>query len=390
MIDRHLRATVLLTQAAALGLDLEDLIAAHPGPAILIPTLAEHVEAIAPTFGAGTAGTYSSYWRLAVDMLGHRRLTEISVGDLQGVVATAASRARQHRTGSTGRSSTENCVAALRALLGRAHAAGLIATNPAAALSKPRRARSRRRALDDTEIAELIGAIRTTSDDPDIDLLLVRFHLETGARRQGALGLHLVDIDPRRSTVWLREKNGHEREQPLSPTLTRLLIGHATDRGARHPDDPIFRRADGRPITARRYDTIFNRARPCLDWTQRTPISAHVLRHTAINNIAHLAGYPTAQTFAGHTPSHVTGRYLQATITQVAAAIATLTGQPHPLARRRTHAASGHDRHRSLNTEYRAPAPAGHQYGIAILALLSEAWFSPFGARQSKSSSVDD
>ena len=42
----------------------------------------------------------------------------------------------------------ETCVAALRALCARAVAAGHLATDPAAALTKPRRARSRRRALD--------------------------------------------------------------------------------------------------------------------------------------------------------------------------------------------------------------------------------------------------
>jgi hypothetical protein len=217
--------SLVVVAPVALGVELEDLIAAHTGTAVVVPTLAEHVEAIAPTFGAGTAGTYRSYWRLAVDLLGDRRLTEITIVDLQAVVAVAASRARQRREGSTGRSSTENCVAALRALFGRAHAAGLISANPAAALTKPRRARSRRRALDDAEIAELIDAIRTTSDDPD--------------------------IDPRRSTAWLREKNSNEREQPHSPTLTRLLIGHATDCGARHPDHPVFRRRSGTPVTAR-------------------------------------------------------------------------------------------------------------------------------------------
>jgi integrase len=160
------------------------------------------------------------------------------------VVADVARRARQRRPGSAGRSSQENCVAALRALFNRAHAAGLTAPNPTAALTKPRRTRSRRRALDDHELTELIDAIRTTSRDPDLDLLLVRFHLETGARRQGALQLRLGDIDPRRCTVWLREKNASDREQPISPTLTRLLRHHATTRGAHHPEDPVFRRSD--------------------------------------------------------------------------------------------------------------------------------------------------
>ncbi len=58
----------------------------------------------------------------------------------------------------------------------------------------------------DLELSELIDAIRTTSNDPALDLLLVRFHLETGARRQGALDLTRHDLDPTRSTVWLREE----------------------------------------------------------------------------------------------------------------------------------------------------------------------------------------
>ena len=329
---RRLRAAVLLAEAAALGVELADLIAAHTDTHPESPTLADHINAVAPTFSPGTTATYGSYWRLAIKHLGHRRLIDIDIIDLQVVVADAARLAQQRRRGSSGRSSQETCVAALRAVFSRAHAAGLIATNPAAALTKPHRARSRRRALDDTELAELIDAIRTTSNDPDLDLLLVRFHLESGARRQGALHLRLSDVDARRATVWLREKHGSDREQPLSPTLTGLLERHATTRHAHHPDDPVFRRSDGIPITARRYNTIFDRARPSLEWAHRTPVSAHVLRHTAINAVARHAGYPTAQTFAGHTPTHVTGHYLQASLAEVATAIATLTNEPHPLA----------------------------------------------------------
>jgi integrase/recombinase XerC len=245
VIDRRLRATAVLAEAAALGLQLEDLIAAHTAPCPPAPTLSDHIAAVAPTFGPGTAATYGSYWRLARHHLGDRRLNDITIVDLQIVVANAARRTQQRRPGSSGRSSQETCVAALRSLFNRAHAAGLIPSNPAAALTKPRRARSRRRALDDAELAELIEAIRTTSNDPDLDLLLVRFHLESSARRQGALHLRLSDVDARRSTVWLREKNTSDREQPLSPTLTGLLERHATTRHAHHPDDPVFRRSDG-------------------------------------------------------------------------------------------------------------------------------------------------
>lgn len=338
MIDRTLRARVLLEEVHRLGLDPRDLIAAGGALDDRVPTLAAFIDTIAPTFTPATAATYRPYWRLTTTHLGDRHLHDVDLEDLAAVVDAAVQRAQRARPGSTGRSSKETCVAALRALFARATAAGLVTANPAAALAKPRRARSRRRALDDHELAELISAVRTTSRDPDLDLLLVRFHLESGARRQGALDLRGRDLDQRRATVWLREKGDTEREQPVSPSLVTQLARHVAARCRATPDDTVFRTADGRPMSARRYDTIFGRARAALDWSERTPVSAHVLRHTAITAVGRLAGYPVAQAFAGHAPPSVTGRYLHASIAEIAAAIAALTGEAHPLTenRRRT------------------------------------------------------
>jgi len=330
--DPQLRARVLLEEARVLGIGLADLIAADTTGAARLPTLADYLASVAPTFTAATAATYGPHWRLAVARLGDRRLAEVTIEDLTLVVADAETRARRLRPGSTGRSSRESCAAALRAVFGRAAAAGLIAANPAAVLTKPRRARGRRRALDDVEVAEVIAAVRTTSSDPDLDLLVLRFHLESGARRQGALNLRRVDLDPKRATVWLREKGDSEREQPLSPSLVALLEAHQDDRATGDVAGPLFRTRDGRPMSAHRYDTVFARARACLDWTDRTPVSAHVLRHTAITAVDRLAGYPVAQAFAGHAAPSVTGRYLHASVAEVAAAAATLTGERHPLA----------------------------------------------------------
>jgi integrase len=236
-----------------------------------------------------TASTYRPYWRLAVELHGPRRLTELSIADLHAVVEAASARARRNRPGSTGRASTEACVAALRALYRRALDAGVVTTNPAAALTKPRRARPRRRALDDAELAELVDAVRATSVDPALDLLVVRFHLETGARRSGALALRTADIDDRRCTVWLDEKGG-SREQPVSPTLIEALRRHVADRGRSASGATVLRRRDRRPVTARDYDRLFAAARSVLPWATRTPVSAHVLRHTAIRAIARIGG----------------------------------------------------------------------------------------------------
>lgn len=332
MTGSALRARMLLEEAHSLGLDLADLIAADTAGAARMPTVRAYVEAIAPTFSAATAATYRPYWRLAAARLGARRLADVTLQDLTAVVDDAGARAQRCRPDSTGRASRESCVAALRAVFRRATNAGLITVNPAASLTKPRRVRSRRRALDDSELAEVIDAVRTTSRDPDLDLLVIRFHLESGARREGALNLRRRDLDPKRATVWLREKGDSEREQPVSPSLVALLERHANVRASAHLDEPVFRTSDGAVMSARRYDTVFVHARACLDWSDRTPVSAHVLRHTAITAVGRLAGYPAAQAFAGHAPPSITGRYLHASLAEVAGAVAALTGEPHPLA----------------------------------------------------------
>jgi hypothetical protein len=143
---------VLLEEARALGVDLVDLIAADVADPARLPTVAAYIEAIAPTFTAAIAATYRPYWRLTATHLGDRRLAEITLENLVAVVDDAATRAQRRRPGSTGRASRETCVAALRALFRRATDAGLITVNPAAPLTKPRRGRSRRRALDDGEL----------------------------------------------------------------------------------------------------------------------------------------------------------------------------------------------------------------------------------------------
>jgi integrase len=329
---KSLRAQVVLAEARSLGVEIEDLVAVAGRP-VPVPTLAEHIAAIEPTFTPGTAATYRPYWRLAVDLHGERRLTDLGIADLHVVVEAAAARARRRRPDTTGQASRETCIAALRALYRRAVDSGAVPTNPAAALTKPRRPRPRRRALDALELDELIDAIRATSPDPALDLLLVRFHLESGARRSGALALRRRDLDERRATVWLTEKGG-AREQPVSPSLLDALGRHHAER--RYPGDgePVFRRRDTGPVTGRDYDRLFTRARTVLAWAARTPVSAHVLRHTAITGIARIGGYPVAQTFAGHVAPTVTGRYMHASLAEVAAAVAVMTGEDHPLADR--------------------------------------------------------
>jgi integrase len=243
-MDRHLRARIVVAEAQTLGLSVNDLVAAAEGAPegpSEVPTVSEYLRRIEPTFSPGTRRTYRSYWRLAERHLGDRRLDTVTVDDCEAVVLAAAERARAKRPGSDARSPRENCVAALRALFERARRAKYMLENPAAEVGKPRRLASRRRALDERELREVVEAVRTTSRDIELDLLLVRFHLISGARQEGALNLVLDGIDDRRSTVWLREKYGKEREQPVPPSLIPVLRAHARRRGATGGTTKVFR-----------------------------------------------------------------------------------------------------------------------------------------------------
>lgn len=147
-MDRLVRARVLLEEAAALGVTIDDLIAAaaeRPRPAQETPTVADHIKAIEGNFTDGTAATYKSYWRLVEDRFGDRQVDTLDEGDCKTVVDDAVARARKRRPGSDGRSAKENCIAALRALFAQAQEAGYMSHNPAERLSKPRRRPNNRR-----------------------------------------------------------------------------------------------------------------------------------------------------------------------------------------------------------------------------------------------------
>lgn len=341
MTDTTLRARVALQELAAMGLTIDDLLAVDGRPApsrTRAKTVAEYVPIVAAGYQPRSRRTYGSYWRLLVELCGDRPLDQVTVDELMEVADEAARRARARRAGSDGRASRESCVAAMRAVFTRAMKAGHIATNPALNVDKPRRLKNRRRALTPAELDDVWAAVAATTRDPDLDLLLVRFHLESGARRMGAINLRLRDLDEDRQTIWLREKFGAEREQPISRSLLDSMRAIAEDRSASSPDDSVFRtpaRGSGgcRPLSDRRYDRLFEKAQEQVVWSTRTPLTAHVLRHTAITAVERLFGAAVAAAFAGHTSTKdTTAVYTTASITEVATAVAALTGEPHPLA----------------------------------------------------------
>jgi integrase len=108
----------------------------------------------------------------------------------------------------------------MRCFYKRAVADGHIAEgrNPARKVPKPARLASTRSALADDRLAELTQAASTSGDDPELDSLILRFHIETACRRGGLLALRPKDLDVEQCLVLLREKGETFRWQPVSPT----------------------------------------------------------------------------------------------------------------------------------------------------------------------------
>ena len=243
----------------------------------------------------------------------------------------------QRRNGRGGRSAQEHLVGALRCLYRHAEDDGHIdeRDNPARKVDKPRRLPSTRRAVPDTRLAEINEAAATTGDDPELDTLILRLHTETACRRGGALALRPQDLDTEQCLVLLREKGETVRWQPVSPTLMGCLLRHAQERHA-PPDGRLLRYRGGRPITRCRYDSLWQRIGRALPWVRTQQVTTHWIRHTTLTWVERNFGYAVAHAYAGHTDGRgdasATTTYVRATLTEIATALAALTGEPHPLA----------------------------------------------------------
>ena len=78
--------------------------------------------------------------------------------------------------------------------------------------------------------------------------------------------------------ILLREKGETVRWQPVSPTLMAACSGTAEERHAPR-DGQLLRYRNGRRITYRRYDHLWDRLGRHLPWVRTQQISMHWIRH---------------------------------------------------------------------------------------------------------------
>jgi integrase len=284
-----------------MGISPQDLLV--DTPVRVVPTFAEYLDRVGAAVSPGTRQAYDTYWRRIGKEWGDRRLDEPTASDIKELVERTRLTAVVRGNSRGGRSAAENMITALRCVYKHAVADGLLpdSANPAARVAKPRRLASTRRALSDSQLQEVVAVASTTGNDPTLDALLVRLHVETACRRGGALALRLQDLDPQQCVIRLREKGETVRWQPVSPTLMQHLVDHTEQRGAAEPSDKVLRYRNGTPITRRRYDYLWTRIGKHLPWVQIQQISTHWIRHTTLTWVERRFSYAVAKTFAGHT-----------------------------------------------------------------------------------------
>ncbi|MFW5469502.1 tyrosine-type recombinase/integrase [Knoellia sp. CPCC 206435] len=274
--------------------------------------------------------TYTSGMRQLVTSLGDRELDSVGIVELRAlrdsieqhtgahIVARAVERGRRLRSydpQSFGQGAASNFVMAVRFFFRFAVDVGWLSSSPAETLKSPRRHPGLRRPLLPEELAEIWTVATTTGHDPELDELILTFLRHTAARREGSLNLTVGHVQPSNDRVLLSEKYGHTRVLPLRRDVGERLLTFAASRGSAAPADPIFRYRSGRPLTRRRFNSLFDRIDRHTDFTEELDISAHWIRHTTLADIAAVSDVRVAETYAGHSLNGlgVIGRYTAVT-----------------------------------------------------------------------------
>jgi site-specific recombinase XerD len=267
--------------------------------------------------------TYRPHVRRLVEAHGTASLGAVSKGDLvvlmelvqQDVIAKKKAKGEKVNPDRDGKGAQENFVRAMRHFFNFAYDDNKISASPAERLKPDKRPKSLRRALDERELEELWAVAITGGNDPDLDALILDFCRETACRREGILNLTVGDIDVERRAVHLSEKNGDERDIPVSQRLMQRVLKHAVDRGARHDTDAVFRQRRGVPLTRRRFNSLFDRVQAALPWAARIGVSLHWIRHTTLKDGEIVGGLRKAQGYGGHSDetNGVTGTYTKVT-----------------------------------------------------------------------------
>lgn len=197
---------------------------------------------------------------------------------------------------------------------------GRLETNPALALSPPRRERRLPRVLSLREIegAEKLNALHVYRTSLR-DMALVELLYATGMRVSELVGMDVRDLDMRRGEVRVLGKGRKERVIPVHGAALQLVQAYlekerpflAANRGDREENgDPLFLSVRGGRLSDRGVRRVVERFFRNLEGGKR--VSPHTLRHTfATHLLQGGADLRSVQELLGHVDLSTTQIYTQ-------------------------------------------------------------------------------
>lgn len=326
----------------------------------------------------GRPGSCAARWTGRGDV----PMSEVTVADLeqaQAWVRTAAKaynlridrkRAAQGKPEKfdDGRGASAWFVRAARWLWGRALDDGIVVRDPSQRLRVPQAHDGKPRAMTPEEVMEVIAVAGSTGEDPHLGGIVTTTFFATGARRGGILTAIYGRLDVDNATFQVSEPKrvGARHVVAIPPDLAHALHHHALERGPRVPapadapeavrragipalkaSDPLlyrmpvdefdehgyFLRRTVAPITVDAVESIRDRIRDLLPWTQERWLRWHDFRHTIGTMLDRIGGHAVAEYHLGHkTPQTTTSIYTRAGLAEDAAAVSILFNCDHPLA----------------------------------------------------------
>lgn len=293
-----------------------------------------------------TYRTHDLFWKRLEAKFGQLDITELKKSHIIEIANDSQSSAHKTRElrnqkriekglpllENTGNKSYNACLEAISALLRKAVDDELIPVNLVASIKRKRHVQKPRHGLTLEQTNQIFDVVLNGGNDPILDYLIIWTLAETACRSGGLLKIQLGDINTDRNSITIYEKGSTTREQPITEELMNSLITFAKSRGAKKKEDSVFRylpdeNGFGKPLTARRFDTLWGRIGKELDWVAQKGVSCHWLRHTTLTWVDRAFNQSVARAYAGHSAGNVTDGYTTSTQEEIVEAHAVITGK---------------------------------------------------------------
>ena len=236
---------------------------------------------------------------------GKKLLSQITPADVQNFVTTEINDGYSPRNINKG-------ITVLKLMLKHAEMWGLLKTNPARFVERPREPKKEMEYLTPDEVRRLLDA-----DASPRDTTLFAAAIFTGLRQGEVLALRWNDIDLERCVVYVRRsyhdrhgfddpKSSYSRRTVDIPPRLRLVLQQYKDFTGGQPDDLLFEgKKEGRPPS--RQNLLRRHLYRTLDNAEMRRVTFHALRHTyAALMLAAGANLKYLQHQMGHSSIRVT------------------------------------------------------------------------------------